>query len=146
MALTPSDSHFTQRLYNAFPLSLQLNLGGNELGSEGALALETALMSSSLTAVNLLRNRLDVESAAALVKIKAQRPSLRTLCGLSHEEVELDFKYNGLGPGDAMLLASEISAMASLSMLDAQLEHVGEEGKAALMEAVKGREGFVLRL
>lgn len=121
-------------------------MGGNELGSEGALALETALKSSSLTAVNLLRNRLDMESAAALLKVKAQRTSLRTLCGLTHEEVELDYKYNGLGPGDALLLASEISVMTSLSTLDAQLEHVGEDGKAALTEAVNGREGFVLRL
>jgi hypothetical protein len=122
-------------------------LAGNELGAEGTLALQTALLTSvSLAAVNLLRNQVGIESAATLLRAKEERPSLRTLCGLSHEEVELDFKYNGLGAGDAMLLAPEIAGMASLTTLDAQLEHIGEEGKAALMAAVKGREGFRLKL
>ena len=109
--------------------------------------MERALVSAaSLTAVNLLRNKIDVESTAVLLAVRAERPSLRTLCGFTHQEVELDFKYNGLGPGDAMLLAPEIAVMTSLSMLDVQLEHIGDEGKAALEEAVNGREDFLLKL
>ena len=49
------------RCPNGLPPCLQLNLGGNELGAEGALALETALMSGSLTAVNLIQNQLDMD-------------------------------------------------------------------------------------
>ena len=50
-----------------------------------------------------------------LLKIKAEKPILRTLCGLTHEETQLDFHLRRLGPGDAMLLAPEISVMASLT-------------------------------
>ena len=40
-----------------------------------------------------------------LLKVKAEKPNhLWTLCGLTHEETELNFFNSGLGPGDAMLL------------------------------------------
>ena len=70
-------------------------------------------VSGSVTSVNVLSNQLDVDSADLLLKVKAEKPKLRTLCGLTHEETNLDYKYRGLGPGDAMLLAPEISVMAS---------------------------------
>ena len=73
------------------------------------------LVIPSLTSLNLLSNKLDVESAGMLLKIKAEKLNLRTLCGLTHEETELHFYNKGLGPGDAMLLAPEIAVMASLT-------------------------------
>ena len=70
---------------------------------------------ASLTSVNVLSNKLDVESASMLLKVKAEQPNLRTLCGLTHEETELDLRRKGLGPGDALLLAPppEISVIAA---------------------------------
>jgi hypothetical protein len=49
-----------------------------------------------------------------LLKVKEEKPNLRTLCGLTHKEMELDNHMKGLGPGDEMLLAPEISVMGSL--------------------------------
>jgi len=65
--------------------------------------------------VNVLSNQLDVDSADLLLKVKAEKPNLRTLCGLTHEETELDLRSKRLGPGDAKLLAPEISVIASIT-------------------------------
>ena len=73
---------------------------------------------ASITSVNVLSTKLDMESANLLLKVKAEKPNLRTLYGLTHNETELDLKYHGLGPGDAKLLAAEILVMASLTSLD----------------------------
>ena len=50
-----------------------------------------------------------------LLKVKEQKPMLRTLCGLTHAETELNYQYNGLGPADAMLLAPELQVMPSVT-------------------------------
>ena len=47
--------------------------------------------------------------------LKAEKPNLRTLCGLTHEETELDLSGQELRPGDAKLLAPEISVITSLT-------------------------------
>ena len=72
-------------------------------------------VNASITSVNVLSNRLDVDIADLLLKVKAEKPNLRTLCGLTHEETELDLSNRFLRPGDAMLLTPEISVMASLT-------------------------------
>ena len=48
-----------------------------------------------------------------LLQVKQEKPDLRTLCGLTHSETQLDYYFKGLGPGDAMLLAPEILVMGS---------------------------------
>ena len=77
-----------------------------------------------------------------LLKVKVEKPTLRTLCGLTHEETQLDFKRRGLGPGDAMLLAPEISVMASLTSLDIAGNNLTNHGRdmtgiVAISEALK---------
>ena len=108
-------------------LTSQLDLRHNQLcgldkygrgtyTAEGITAIADALkVTASITSVNVLSNKLDMESANLLLKVKAEKPSLRTLCGLTHNETELDLKYNGLGPGDAKLLAAEILVMPSVT-------------------------------
>ena len=72
-------------------------------------------VSQSLTAVNLLSNQFNTDSAAMLLKIKDEKPQLVSLCGLTHEETELNLCGKRLGPADAMLLAPEIIVSQSLS-------------------------------
>ena len=93
---------------------MQLDLRGNEIGAEGAKLLAEALsVDGSITSIDILSNELDIGSADLLLKVKAEKPNLCTLCGLTHEETELDYRYSNLGPGDAKLLASEILVMPS---------------------------------
>ena len=113
----------------------------------GIKAIADALRANaSVTSVNVLSNQLDVDSADLLLKVKAEKPNLRTLCGLTHEETELNLWNRSLGPGDAKLLAAEILVMASLTQLDVGMNSLGEQGKAVLRNAVEGRSGFELKL
>ena len=76
-------------------------------------------VNGGLTSVNLLSNKMDAESATMLLKIKAEKPNLCTLCGLTHDETELNYRFGGLalGPADAMLLAPELSVTTELTKL-----------------------------
>ena len=124
-----------------------LDLRGNGIGPEGVRAVAEYLMANtSVTSVDVLSNSLDVESADLLLKVKVEKPNLRTLCGLTHNETKLNLNGRGLGPGDAKLLAPEILVMASLSRLDVRHTLLGEEGKAVLRTAVEGRSEFELML
>ena len=69
----------------------------------------------SLTAANLLGNQLDDETASMLLKLKEEKPALLTLCGLTPDQAEANFRYMRLGPADAKLLAPEIAVHASLT-------------------------------
>ena len=94
----------------------ELSLRGKDIGVAGGMVIAGLLPAmASVTSVNVLSNQLDVDSADLLLKVKAEKPNLRTLCGLTHEETELDLNYKFLGPGDAKLLAPEISVMASIT-------------------------------
>jgi hypothetical protein len=46
------------------------------------------------------------------------KEKLTTLCGFSREEATLDVSNQGLGPGDAVLIANDISDMRALTTLD----------------------------
>jgi hypothetical protein len=68
--------------------------------------------------VDLLKNDIPVEQAQELVKIMQSKEKLITLCGLSGNEATLDFSNQRLGPGDAVLIANDISDMGALLLLD----------------------------
>ena len=92
------------------------NNGYNAMQSADAILLTADLtVRASLTSVNLLGNRFDTKAASMLLKVKEEKPMLRTVYGLTHAETELSYSRQCLGPADAMLLAPEISLMASLT-------------------------------
>ena len=104
----------------------------------GIQAIADALkVTASVTSVNVLSNQLDVDSADLLLKVKAEKPNLRTLCGLTHEETELDLSGQELGPGDAKLLAPEISVIASVTKILVRREQLGDEGATILCDALR---------
>ena len=74
-----------------------------------------AAVSASLTAANVLQNNFDADAVSMLLKVKHEHPKLTTLCGFKGDETSIDFNSEGLGPADAMLIAPEISVMASLT-------------------------------
>ena len=103
-------------------------------------------VTASLTSVSLLANQFDDETVAMLLKLKEEKPTLTTLCGLKPDQTEVELSLKKLGPQDAKLLAPEISVMPSLTKLDIQYIELGEEGEAVLRKAVEGRSGFELVL
>ena len=80
---------------------------------------------------------MDIESATMLLKVKAEKSMLRTLCGLTHEETEINLHSQGLGPADAMLLAPEVSVMTSLTKISLASNPLKEEGTKVICDALK---------
>ena len=94
-------------------------LNNEGINSEIAESLAAYLtVSKSLTVVNLLTNDLDADSVSMLLKAKEKNPQLKTLCGLAHEETELDLSLKKLDPVDALMLAPEIAASESLTWIN----------------------------
>jgi hypothetical protein len=85
----------------------------------------------AISSVNLLKNAIPVEQAQELVKIMQSKEKLTTLCGLSGNEATLDFSNQGLGPGDAVLIANDIRDNGALSKLVMRQNdfHGAEAGK-----------------
>ncbi len=102
---------------NASLTNLDLEL--NEIGSEGAIALSEALnVNASIKKVNVRSNSIGKEGGQALVD--AAPPQLQTFCGLEEGQTEANLSYKNLGPGDAVLLAWELTTgyvSASLTSL-----------------------------
>jgi hypothetical protein len=95
-----------------------LDISNNYMKAVQVEILAPALQDmGSLSSVNLLKNGIGVDQASALVKIKESKPNLKTLCGFTLEETELDMSKQGLKAEDAVLLASDIQDMGSLSKL-----------------------------
>ena len=90
--------------------------------------------SGALASVNLLKNDIGVEQAQALVKVKEAKPSLKTLCGLTMEETELNFSGQKLKAGDAVLLASDIHDNGALASLDVSRNDIGGAQKAKIKQ------------
>jgi hypothetical protein len=90
--------------------------------------------------VNLLKNDIPVEQAQELVKVMQSKEKLTTLCGLSRKETALDFSRQALGPGDAVLIANDISGMGALLHFDISNNDIRAQGGKALAEAFKGSQ------
>ena len=60
------------------------------LTPEGPKAIADALrVSTSVTSVSLLANRFDDATVAMLLKLKAEKPALTTLCGLKPDQTQV---------------------------------------------------------
>ena len=65
--------------------------GHGEYTVEGIQALADALrVTAPVTSVSLLYNNFDAETATMLLKVKEEHTALKTLCGFTHNEINLD--------------------------------------------------------
>ena len=91
----------------------------------GVTALANAIPDMrAMSSVNLLKNSIGVEQARTLVIILKEHPTLKSLCGNSGEETELDMSGKGMDAGDAIMLVPEIvdnRALLSLNISDNML-------------------------
>ena len=56
----------------------------------------------------MLKNKLGEEGANCIVEVAKDKPQLITLCGLKPDQTSADFSNQGLGAGDAILLAFDL--------------------------------------
>jgi hypothetical protein len=65
--------------------------------------------------VNLLKNKIGVDQAKALASIFKEHTTLKSLCGNSGEETELDMSGKAMDAEDAIMLVPEIVDNGALS-------------------------------
>ena len=75
--------------------------------------------------VNLLSNEIGAEQANELIKIMESKPNLKTLCGFSGNETELDLSQKGLRAGCAVLVANEVKNNGALTSLNISNNSLG---------------------
>ena len=89
----------------------EADLSGKKLGAEGAILvawdLRAGFVSSSMNKLNVLSNFIGTEGGQALVD--AAPPQLQTFCGFEEGQTEANLSNKRLGPGDAVLLAWELT-------------------------------------
>merc|ERR550514_419956 len=101
------------------------------------IAPEISVM-ASLTEVNLGNNSLGDEGTE-FIATALKESTMNKLQKL------LMFQ-NGIGPKGAAALAAYAAISASLTKLELRVNSLGDEGKAAIKEAVSGKEGFELNI
>jgi hypothetical protein len=96
------------------PFCVQIDLMYNNLQVEGGKAIAEAIVfSPSLTECTLLENEFDGETATMLAKISKDKQI--SLCGITPDQTEADFKDHGLQPADAILIAAALEFRGSLT-------------------------------
>ena len=108
------------------------------------MALSEALkVTASLTSLSLGQNELGDEGATVIAQA-LKESSVSKLASLDLNGFGSDKK---IGPAGAKALAEYLWVTASMTRLDVRYNSgMGEEGEAALREAIEGRSGFELLL
>jgi hypothetical protein len=75
--------------------------------------------------VNLLKNDIGVVQAKALASILKEHPTLKSLCGNSGKETELNMSGKQIDAWDATMLVPEIVDNGSLTSLDISNNKIG---------------------
>jgi hypothetical protein len=132
--------------FSATPVLTELRLKNNKIGGEGAKAIADTLQSGQavLKICDLLKNNLDFESATMLAKIGAEKGIM--LSGMKRDQTEAYFYKHRLQPADGILIASDLQFMVVLTKLGLKKNNMGDAGKQAVRDAVRGRSGFKLEL
>jgi hypothetical protein len=136
-----------------------LNVSGNGLDAVGAKYIAEAIKVSKckkmsdhwlncfycypqdmggILSVNLLKNRISVAQVENLVSILKEHPTLKSLCGNSRDETELDMSGKMKGATDAIMLVPEIVDNRALTKFDISNNGLGPEGAKALAVGLKG--------
>jgi Ran GTPase-activating protein (RanGAP) involved in mRNA processing and transport len=114
----------------------ELNVSSNYMTYGGDMTGVTALADAipdmgAILSVNLLKNKICIEQAEALASILKEHPTLKSLCGNSGEETELDMSGKEMDAGAAIMLVPEVfdnGALTKLILKDNRLA-TAEAGK-----------------
>jgi Ran GTPase-activating protein (RanGAP) involved in mRNA processing and transport len=80
----------------------------------------------AILSVNLLKNSIPMEQAKALATILKDHPTLKSLCGNSGDETELDMSGQSVGAEGAAMLAPEIADNGALTSLNLANNNIGQ--------------------
>ena len=117
----------------------EVDLSGQRLIVEDVIIIAACInVSTSMKKLNVLRNSIDAEGAQALVDAAPEQ--LQTLCGFEEGQTEANLSSKDLGPGDAVLLAWELTTgfvSTSINKLNVLSNSIGEEGYEILTKVAE---------
>jgi hypothetical protein len=118
---------------------LSINVSNNDLGVAGGKAIAEGIHGSrSLTECTLLKNSFDVETATVLAKISKDKQI--SLCGITAEQTEAEFKDHDLNPADAILIAAALEFRGSLTVADLRYNQLDTESATLLASLAKEKK------
>jgi hypothetical protein len=91
----------------------------------------------AISSVNLLKNHIGIDQAQALANILKENPTLKSLCGITGNEIELDMSGKMHGAEDAIMFAAEIVGNGSMTSLNLAANELRVEGAKVVAEALK---------
>jgi hypothetical protein len=92
---------------------------------------------------NLLLNDIGIDQAKDLVGVLKEHPTLKTLCGNSGNETELDMSGKMRGAGDAIMLVPDIIDNGALSIANVMGNRIGKEMLSKLQEIMRSKPNLV---
>jgi hypothetical protein len=128
---------------------IELNIADNELGYDanvhndmsGIVALADVIPGmGALSSVNLLKNYIDIDQAKALVSILKEHPTLKSLCGNSGDETELDMSGKEMRGREIIMLAPEIADNGAMSKFTCSGDY--DNSKPVTMETTMTEADF----
>ena len=95
----------------------------------------------NISSVSLIQNKIGIDQAHALASILKEHPTLKSLCGNTGDEIELDMSGKHIGAEGAIMLRPEIAgngALTSLDISDNNLTNYGSDMSGKPREHVFG--------
>jgi hypothetical protein len=111
----------------------------NDMSGVAALADAIPDM-GAISSVNLLKNNIPMEQAKALTSILKEHPTLKSLCGNSGEETELDMSGKEIGTEGAIMLAPEIAGNEAISSINLLKNRIPFEQAQELVKIMQAKE------
>jgi hypothetical protein len=91
----------------------------------------------AISSVNLLQNLIGIDQAKALASILKEHPTLKSLCGNSGEEKELDMSGKQIGAEGSIMLATEITGNGAILSANILLNDIGIDQAKDLVGILK---------
>jgi hypothetical protein len=104
----------------------ELDMSGKMNGPEDAIMLVAEIAGNgAILSVNLLQNKTGIDQAKILASILKEHATLKSLCGNTGDETELNMRDKKMGAGDAIMLAAEIVDNGALTSLNLASNDIG---------------------
>jgi hypothetical protein len=94
------------------------------------------MRAEAISSVNLLLNDIGIDQAKGLVDILKAHPTLKTLCGNTGNETELNMSGKMRGAGDAIMLVPDIIDNGALTSINVEKNIIPAAQKREIFQAI----------
>jgi hypothetical protein len=91
----------------------------------------------NISSVSLIQNKIGIDQGHALASILKEHPTLKSLCGNTGVETELDMSGKHIGAEGAIMLRPEITSNGALTSLNLSSNYLKVGGAKIVAKAIK---------